>query len=389
MPRIIKVAAIQMDANPAPTDKRLARAGRLVTEAAQSGAQLVVLPELFNTGYAYTHANHYLAELLAGPTAMWMKETAARLHIHLAGSLMLLDEQEVYNALLLFAPDGRMWRYDKSHPWGWERGYFRGSRRTTVARTDLGDFGMMICWDSAHLELWKRYAGRVDMMIIASCPPDVSNPTYHFPNGDRVTFDDMGPILATLKDNARHVFGEMINQQTTWLQVPTVNTVGSGRITTRIPNGVSSLLALLPAAPWLVKYLPQANQMQMTCDLVQGCKVVAASGQVLAELTQEQGETFTTAEVTLADEKPRSQSAQPASPVPWLSYFVSDTVLPLLTTPVYRRGLRRVWGAEMAPVEASTRRWISLVGAGVVAGLGLGILIGVLWGRRKTPDDCP
>lgn len=389
MPRIIKVAAVQMDANPAPTDERLARADRLVSEAIQSGAQLVVLPELFNTGYAYTHASHYLAEPLTGPTATWMKETAARLHIHLAGSLMLLDEKEVYNALLLFAPDGRMWHYDKNYPWGWERGYFRGSQRTTVARTDLGDFGMMICWDSGHPALWKRYAGRVDMMIIASCPPDVSNPIYHFPNGDRVTLDDMGPILATLKGNAPRVFGEMINQQTAWLQVPTVNTVGSGRITTRIPNGVGSLLTFLPAAPWLVRYLPQASQMQMTCDMVQGCEVVAASGQVLAELTQEQGETFTIAEVTLPDRKPRPQGPQPASPVSWLSYFASDIVLPLLTIPVYRQGLRLAWGKEMAPVETSTRRWMSLVGAGMVAGLGLGILIGMPWGRRKTPDDCP
>jgi hypothetical protein len=41
-----------------------------------------------------------------------MRETAASLHIHLAGSLMLLDGNEVYNSLLLFAPDGRYWLGD-------------------------------------------------------------------------------------------------------------------------------------------------------------------------------------------------------------------------------------------------------------------------------------
>ena len=108
-----------MDANPAPTGERLARAERLVGEAAAAGAQLVVLPELFNVGYGYSAANHRLAEPPAGPTIAWMKETAARLNVHLAGSLMLLDGDEAYNALLLLAPDGRTWRYDKNYPWGW------------------------------------------------------------------------------------------------------------------------------------------------------------------------------------------------------------------------------------------------------------------------------
>jgi predicted amidohydrolase len=343
VPRTIAIAAVQMDANPAPTADRLARADRLVTAAAGAGAQLVVLPELFNTGYAYADANHRLAEPLTGPTPTWMREAAACLNVHLAGSLMLLDQGEVYNALLLFAPDGRTWRYDKNYPWGWERGYFRAGHRITVAETDLGHVGMMICWDTAHPRLWKRYAGRVDLMVVSSCPPDVSNPTFHFPNGDALTFDDMGPIMASMKGTGPLVFGAMIDQQASWLGVPCVNTVGSGHIRTGIPNGLGSFLTFLPIAPWLVRYLPQAGRMQMSCDMIQGCKVVDAHGQVLAELAQGEGETFTAAEVTLADERPCPQKPQPASPVPFLTYLSSDVLLPWLSIPVYRRGLRRVW----------------------------------------------
>jgi hypothetical protein len=385
MKRTLKIAAVQMDANPSPTADRLARADRLVTEAAKAGAQLVVLPELFNTGYSYSNANYRLAEPLNGPTAAWMEEATARLNVHLAGTLMLLDHDEVYNALLLFAPDGRMWRYDKNYPWGWERGYFRDGNRITVAETDLGNrgqptsVGMMICWDTAHPELWRRYAGRVDLMVICSCPPDVSNPTYHFPNGDMLTFDDMGPLMASMKGSARLVFDDTINQQTAWLGVPAVNTVGSGRIRTAIPNGPGTFLTFLPAAPWLVRYLPQASEMQMSCDMTQGCKVVDASGQVLTELTQEQGETFTIAEVTLADERPRPRKPQPTSPVSFITYLSSDVLLPLLTVPTYRQGLRRAWGKEMAPVEASTRRWTILLGLGAA----VGFLLGVFWGQRR------
>ncbi len=382
MPRTIKVAAIQMDATPAPTVDRLNRADRLVTAAAQAGAQLVVLPEIFNTGYGYTDENHARAESLDGPTVTWLKETAARHHLHLAGSLMLLDADEVYNALLLFAPDGRMWRYDKNYPWGWERGYFRDSRRITIAKTDLADLGMMICWDTGHPELWQRYAGQVDMMLICSCPPDVTNPTYHFPNGDRVTLADMGPLVAPLKETGQVVFGTMLSQQTAWLGVPAVNTVGTGHIQTDIPNGLVTLLSMLPAAPWLVKYLPQASRMQLSCDFVQGCKVVDARGQVLTELSQAQGEAFTMAEVAVPDEKPSPREPQPPSPLPWVTYFLSDVLLPRLTIPVYRRGLRRAWGNRMAPVEASTRHWLLFLTGSMVVTLAVGLIIGMFW-RRK------
>jgi predicted amidohydrolase len=250
----------------------------------------------------------------------------------------------VYNALLLFAPDGQMWRYDKNYPWGWERGYFRGSRRdprVTVAETDLGNIGMLICWDAAHLNLWKRYASRVDLMVICSCPPNVDDATYHFPNGDRATLDDMGPMVASFKGAALQLFGDMINQQTAWLGVPAVNTVGCGHIRTDIPRGRLSLLGYVLSAPWLLKYLPQANRAQMSCDMVHKCKVVDASGEVLAELAKEDGEAFALSEVSLAESKPSPRKPQPASLVPKRVYFLSDVLLPTITKSVYREGQRQ------------------------------------------------
>jgi predicted amidohydrolase len=83
-----------MDATPAPTQARLVRATRPAEQATAAGAQLVVLPELFNTGYEYSDRNHARAETAHGPTLTWMRQTAARLGVHLAGSLLLLDGEE-------------------------------------------------------------------------------------------------------------------------------------------------------------------------------------------------------------------------------------------------------------------------------------------------------
>lgn len=342
MSRSVTIAAIQMDANPALKADRLARARQLAGAAAQAGAQLVVLPELFNTGYTYAESNFANAEAIDGPTAAWLRATAAALGVHLAGTLLLRDGRAIVNALLLFAPDGRMWRYDKRYPWGWERGYFRPSRRDPIAQTDLGAIGMLICWDTAHRQLWRAFAGRVDLVLISSCPPDATQPTYHFPSGARLTFADLGPLMGRMRGVAQLLFGEMINAQAAWLGVPAVNTVGAGQITTAIPNGLATLLAFLPLAPIFARYLPQARQLQMSCPMAPGCKVVAATGAVLAEVPAGAGDAFTLATVSLPEARPRPQAAQPRSTVPWLAYLSSDVILPLLSIPTYRRGARRL-----------------------------------------------
>lgn len=338
MPRTIKTSAIQMDANPASTAERIARADRLIRQAAAAGAQLLVLPELFHLGYGYDERNFARAETLCGPTATWMRDLAAGLDIHLAGSVLLRDGSEIYNSLLLFAPNGQMWRYDKNYPWGWERGYFRGRRNITVAATKLGRIGMLVCWDVAHRNLWRAYAGNVDLMIISSCPPNAGNPTYHFPSGDTVTMDDFGPFMARLKDSAQQVFGPMVNQQTAWLGVPAVATVGTGQIITTIPRGKAAWLAMMLVAPALARYLPEADQLRMSCSIAPGCKVIDATGTIVAEMPQEAGESWTIGTVTIAEHRPQPHSPQPPSTVHPLSYALSDVFLPFLMRKVYNMG---------------------------------------------------
>ncbi|PJF32908.1 MAG: hypothetical protein CUN57_03495 [Phototrophicales bacterium] len=72
----VKLAVLQMDATPAPTDIRLNRATQLVESATRAGAQLVILPELFNTGYTYEDTNYAVAETMTGTTVQWLRKTA-------------------------------------------------------------------------------------------------------------------------------------------------------------------------------------------------------------------------------------------------------------------------------------------------------------------------
>ncbi|NNJ09748.1 hypothetical protein EKD04_005360 [Chloroflexales bacterium ZM16-3] len=98
----------------------------------------------------------------------------------------------------------------------------------------------------------------------------------------------------------------------------------------------------------------------MSCEITAGCKVVSATGAVLAEVPLGAGDAFTVATVSLPDVRPRPLAAQPRSTVSWLSYLSSDVILSWLAIPVYRRGVRRAWGAQMAPLGRGARLALAL-----------------------------
>ena len=75
------LAAVQMDAVVAPVTARLGRAEVLLRQATADGAELVVLPELFNVGYSYASATLNAAEGLDGVTARWMERLAKELGV--------------------------------------------------------------------------------------------------------------------------------------------------------------------------------------------------------------------------------------------------------------------------------------------------------------------
>lgn len=362
MSRTMKVAVVQMDAAPAPVDSRLARAADLIAEAASGGAQLVVLPEVFNTGYEYTDENYSLAEPINGPTATWMKEQAKTHDIHLAGTFLLLDHDEVYNTALVVAPDGQSWRYDKNYPWSWERAYFREGQGITVADTNLGKLGMMICWDYAHRELWERYAGKVDAMVIMSCPPDATNMDVVFEDGIRLGVTRQEDYYA----GQDMPFGAELDQQAAWMRVPVVHTAGSGQFKSRIPMAMLSAAVALARTPDNWKYLLKANKAQLETGYYPQTKIINAEGRVVERVTTE-GDGFVIAEVELADVAPQPLNKQPGLGMKPAAYIASDWISPAVMTWAYRRGLRRNLGARMAPVDRRTRQWgAALFGVGII-----------------------
>jgi predicted amidohydrolase len=86
--RSLRVSAVQMVSENGERRANLARAGDLVQEAADAGAKLVALPELFSGGYWLNERAWDTAEPQDGPTEAWLRETAHRHGIYLGGSYL-------------------------------------------------------------------------------------------------------------------------------------------------------------------------------------------------------------------------------------------------------------------------------------------------------------
>lgn len=336
MARKLKLASISLDIEPAPPERRLERAERQVAQAAAQGAQLAALPELFNAGYRYQPQNYSLAESLDGLTVSWLKASAARYGLHLAGSLLLRADGEIYNAMLLVAPDGQMWRYDKSYPWGWERAYFRAGGGPQVAETALGRIGMLVCWDVAHPDLWQAYAGQVDWVLACSCPPRLTEPEYRLPDGRRVSYRQLGPLIAGLAGEAERVFVQGVRRQAAWLGTPFLCASGSGRFRSRLPAARRSLALNLAFAPWLARYLHQAGEIEVEAGMAPAGCILAADGATLATAPAE-GDGQVLAEIALADAPPQPATGTAPKTAAPLSYLLSDRLLPAFSQGDYRR----------------------------------------------------
>jgi len=330
MARKITLAAIRMDAAHAPTPSRLERAEKLVAQAAARGAQVTVLPEVFNTGYEYHERNYGLAESSQGQTISWMKSSARKYNLYLAGSLLLREPDGIYNAMLLVSPNGKTWRYDKSYPWCWERAYFRPRKHPIApAETELGKIGMLICWDTVHPKLWAAYGGKVDLMLVCSCPPFLHEMTIQFPDGNSVTAAELGPLMKAVYHNAGKIFGEYFLQQSAWLGVPSLQTTGGGKFESHLSRPRLSFAGFLAARPHLWKYISQAEKIILTTGYFDQTFIADANGQVLAR-TKIDGDDLTVTQVELTEKTPLPPSPQPKIDLYPLTYGVDALVNALL-----------------------------------------------------------
>lgn len=163
----VKVAATQMSCG-WNLAENIAKADKLVREAARQGAQIVLLQELFETPYFCQKEKpeffQYATELEQNIAVSHFRAVAAELDIVLPVSFFERKNKAKYNSLALIDAGGEILGvYRKTHipdgPGYEEKYYFNpGDTGFQVWRTKYGAIGAGICWDQWYPETARSLA---------------------------------------------------------------------------------------------------------------------------------------------------------------------------------------------------------------------------------------
>lgn len=134
-------------------------------------ADLIVLPEMFSTGFTMHPSS--VAESMDGETVTWMKKMAIEKGIAICGSVVISEQDKYYNRLLFVLPSGEIRKYDKRHLFtlaGEDKAYTAGTERLIV---EYKGFRIcpLICYD-LRFPVFSRNTENYDLLLYVANWPE-------------------------------------------------------------------------------------------------------------------------------------------------------------------------------------------------------------------------
>jgi len=184
----VRACAVAVDTRPGELSANLEKIDQWTLRAAQSGAQLVLFPELSLTGFIPNHplAEHerWLRQALAEarrsalplecPATRQLASIAARHDVLLSVGLLEDAGNLLYNSQVLIGAKGVVGHWRKLHIPMFEMPFYNGGTQPVVADTPLGRIGANICFDALLPESTRLLAVQnveIVLMPFAADPP--------------------------------------------------------------------------------------------------------------------------------------------------------------------------------------------------------------------------
>ncbi|WP_239494984.1 amidohydrolase [Pedobacter yulinensis] len=154
------------------TDKNLQNMSLRLNMGIKEKTDLIILPEMFNTGFSMNAAQ--LAETMDGKTVTWMRDTAAKYDCVVTGSLIIGENGKFYNRMVWMRPDGTYTHYDKRHLFamGDENRHYTAGRDQVTVTLKGWKIRLAICYD-LRFPAWNRNInGEYDILLLVANWPD-------------------------------------------------------------------------------------------------------------------------------------------------------------------------------------------------------------------------
>lgn len=170
----MRLAAIQHDIAWEDPKANFAALAPRVAGAAAAGARLVILTEMYATGFSMR--TEVTAEAVGGPATTFLVEQATRHDVWTAGSVAerVDDGDRPFNTLILAAPDGAVHRYRKIHPFTYsgEHEHFRAGVRHVTVDVDGLQVTLFVCYDLRFADEFWATADQTDVYLVPANWPD-------------------------------------------------------------------------------------------------------------------------------------------------------------------------------------------------------------------------
>ncbi len=144
----MKIAVGQMNSVPGDTEGNLRKVESLMRSAAALGAEIVVAPETFSTGFEVADRIEDVSDSIPGRTSDAVAALCRELRLFFYGSMIEKDGSQCHNTGILLSAAGEILaRYRKVHLFSTEKEMFVPGSEPAVVRTEIGTLGLTICMD--------------------------------------------------------------------------------------------------------------------------------------------------------------------------------------------------------------------------------------------------
>jgi predicted amidohydrolase len=171
----VRITSLQLEIREQSKQAALERVLALLEQA--RGSDLILLPELWPSGFFAFDRYELDSETIDGPLVRALQAKAVDLGAHLlTGSFVERDGDSFYNTTLLLAPTGQvLGRYRKIHLFGFqseERKRLRPGQDVTVVPTPWGAAGLATCYDLRFPEMFRRMVDQgAEFFLVVSAWP--------------------------------------------------------------------------------------------------------------------------------------------------------------------------------------------------------------------------